>query len=183
MSMNVSAKEFAQPDLARDIQLALEETGVDPVCLRLEIMETIAMGDADKSGQVLEQLKALGVRLCIDDFGTGYSSLSRLQRFPVDALKVDRSFISNMESDKETHEIVRIIIMLAHSLGMKVVAEGVETSEQASQLRKLSCEQAQGYLFSRPCEAAAATKLLEVDQLKKTHPVAQRSFAAAPTLS
>ena len=126
MSVNITAKDFAQPDLASDIRQSLEETGVDPGCLQLEIVETIAMGDAEKSGHVLSQLKALGVRMSIDDFGTGYSSLSRLRRIPVDTLKIDRVFISNMDSDPENHEIVRIIIALAHNLGLKVVAEGTE---------------------------------------------------------
>jgi EAL domain-containing protein (putative c-di-GMP-specific phosphodiesterase class I) len=101
MSVNLTSKEFAQPDLVGEIRNSLEQTGVDPGCLQLEIIETIAMGDAEKSGYVLSQLKALGVRLSIDDFGTGYSSLGRLRRIPVDTLKIDRSFISNMDSDPE----------------------------------------------------------------------------------
>ncbi len=102
MSVNMTSREFAQPDLASEIRKSLEQTGVDPGCLQLEIIETIAMGDAEKSGLVLAQLKALGVRLSIDDFGTGYSSLSRLRRIPVDTLKIDRAFISNMDSDPRT---------------------------------------------------------------------------------
>ncbi|MGD0470382.1 MAG: EAL domain-containing protein [Terriglobales bacterium] len=160
MSVNVSSKEFAQPDLASEIRKSLDQTGVDPSCLQLEIIETIAMGDAEKSGHVLAHLKALGVRLSIDDFGTGYSSLSRLRRIPVDTLKIDRAFISNMESDPENREIVRTIIMLAHNLGLKVVAEGTETEEQINLLKQLNCEMAQGYFFSQPADAQAMLKLL-----------------------
>ncbi|MBZ5549190.1 MAG: EAL domain-containing protein [Acidobacteriia bacterium] len=152
MSVNITPKEFAQPDLASEIRKSLEQTGVDPGCLQLEIIETIAMGDAEKSGHVLSQLKALGVRLSIDDFGTGYSSLSRLRRIPVDTLKIDRAFILHMDSDPDSREIVRIIIMLAHNLGLKVVAEGTETQQHINLLKQLNCEMAQGYFFSRPAD-------------------------------
>jgi len=163
MSVNISARDFAQPDLASEIRKCLEETGVDPGCLQLEIIETIAMGDAEKSGHVLSQLKALGVRLSIDDFGTGYSSLSRLRRIPVDTLKIDRAFILHMDSDPESCEIVRIIIMLAHNLGLKVVAEGTETEEHINLLKQLHCEMAQGYFYSRPADGQAMSKLLAGD--------------------
>ena len=160
MSVNMTSKEFAQPDLVSEIRKSLEQTGVDPGCLQLEITETIAMGDAEKSGHVLSQLKALGVRLSIDDFGTGYSSLSRLRRIPVDILKIDRAFITCMDSDPESLEIVRIIIMLASNLGLKVVAEGAETEEHITLLKQLNCEMAQGYFFSRPGDGQAMSKLL-----------------------
>jgi len=160
MSVNLTSREFAQPDLASEIRKSLEQTGIDPSCLQLEIIETIAMGDAEKSGHVLAQLKALGVRLSIDDFGTGYSSLSRLRRIPVDTLKIDRAFISNMDSDKENREIVRAIIVLAHNLGLKVVAEGTETEEHINLLKQFNCEMAQGYLFSRPADDQTMLKLL-----------------------
>ena len=155
MSVNMTAQEFAQPSLTSDVLKTLQETGVDPGCLQIEIKETIAMGDAEKSSPVLAQLKVLGVRLSIDDFGTGYSSLSRLRRIPVDTLKIDRAFIANMDSDQENLEIVRAIIMLAHNLGLKVVAEGTETQQQISQLNQLNCEMAQGYFFSRPADDQA----------------------------
>ncbi len=167
MSMNVSAREFENPDLARGIAATLQQTGVLPSSLQLEIMETIAMGDAEKAGAALAQLKALGVRLSIDDFGTGYSSLSRLQRFPVDTLKIDRSFISQMESDRESREMVRIIISLAHNFQLRVVAEGVETRPQADQLQQLGCDLAQGYLYSRPLAADAVPQLLAQSQQQK----------------
>jgi predicted signal transduction protein with EAL and GGDEF domain len=160
MSVNVTSKEFALPDLAGEIGKALEQTGIDPSCLQIEIIETIAMGDAEKSGHVLAKLKALGVRLSIDDFGTGYSSLSRLRRMPVDTLKIDRAFISNMDSDPENCAIVRAIIILAHNLGLKVVAEGTETEAQISLLKQYNCEMVQGYLFSRPADDLTMLKLL-----------------------
>jgi EAL domain-containing protein (putative c-di-GMP-specific phosphodiesterase class I) len=160
MSVNVTSKEFAQPDLAGEIGRSLEQTGIDPACLQVEIIETIAMGDAEKSGYVLAQLKSLGVRLSIDDFGTGYSSLSRLRRMPVDTLKIDRAFISNMDSDPENCAIVRAIIILAHNLGLKVVAEGTEREEQINLLKQYNCEMVQGYLFSRPADDLTMLRLL-----------------------
>jgi PAS domain S-box-containing protein len=164
LSVNVSSKEFAQPDLASEIRKSLQETGVDPACLQLEIIETIAMGDAEKSGRVLSELKALGVRLSIDDFGTGYSSLSRLRRIPVDTLKIDRAFISHMDSDPESLEIVRVIVMLAHNLRLKVVAEGAETEAHIILLKQLNCEMAQGYFYSRPTDEQSVLKLLDANR-------------------
>jgi PAS domain S-box-containing protein len=160
MSVNITPKEFAQPDLAAQIGAILVEVGIDPGSLDVEITENIAMADPERSSLVLSELKALGVHLSIDDFGTGYSSLSRLQQFPVDTLKIDRSFISKIDTDSETSEIVRIIIMLAHNLGLRVVAEGTETTEQVRMLKDLKCELAQGYFFARPGDHAAAQALL-----------------------
>lgn len=161
INLNITPKQFAQPELAVQIGETLRETGLDPGCVNLEITETIAMGDAERSAIVLSELKALGVRLDIDDFGTGYSSLSRLQRFPVDALKVDRSFISRIDTDPATHEIVRVIVGLAHGLRLNVVAEGVETQAQVDLLRSMGCELAQGYLYSKPVPADAIEILLK----------------------
>src|ERR1700751_1203381 len=160
ISVNVTPKEFAQPDLAAQIETILVEVGIEPGGVDVEITETIAMADPERSILVLSELKALGVHISIDDFGTGYSSLSRLQAFPVDTLKIDRTFISKIDTDSETREIVRIIIMLAHNLGLKVVAEGVETADQVSLLKQLKCELAQGYFFARPGDHAAARAFL-----------------------
>ncbi len=160
MSVNITPREFAQPDLAAQMGTILGEVGIDPSSIDVEITETIAMADPERSSLVLAELKALGVHLSIDDFGTGYSSLSRLQGFPVDTLKIDRTFISKMDTDSETNEIVRIIIMLAHNFGLKVVAEGAETAEQVRLLKELKCELAQGYFFARPGDHAAAQALL-----------------------
>jgi len=166
LSVNVTPREFAQPDLAEEIGKILKQTKFDPSNLRLEIIETIAMGDAEKDGRMLAQLKSLGAHLSIDDFGTGYSSLSRLRRIPVDVLKIDRSFISNMDSDAENLEIVRAIITLAHNLELKVVAEGPETMEHVNLLSKLGCEQAQGYVFSKPAAPQEISRLLALNRGK-----------------
>ncbi len=167
MSVNVTPKEFAQPDLAAQIGTILAEVGIDPSCIDVEITENIAMADPQRSNLVLSELKTLGVHLSIDDFGTGYSSLSRLQGFPVDTLKIDRSFISKMDTDSE---IVRIIIMLAHNFGLRVVAEGAETAEQVSLLKQMKCELAQGYFFARPGDHAAAQALLMTTHAREAHP-------------
>jgi PAS domain S-box-containing protein len=180
INVNITSKQFSQPELASQIGKTLQEIGVNPCCVNLEITETIAMADADRSAVVLSELKALGVRLDIDDFGTGYSSLSRLQRFPVDTLKIDRAFISCMDTDLETREIVRIIVMLAHGLGMKVVAEGVETQMQADILKEIGCEMAQGYLYSKPVPAETIEQLLK-DSVAGVP--ARRSKAASSTLA
>ena len=160
MSVNITPREFAQPDLVAQIKTILSEVEIQPSSINVEITETIAMADSQRSSLVLSELKALGVHISIDDFGTGYSSLSRLQGFPVDTLKVDRSFISKIDTDGETRKIVRIIIMLAHNLGLKVVAEGAETAKQVELLRQLKCELVQGYFFARPGDHAAAQALL-----------------------
>jgi EAL domain-containing protein (putative c-di-GMP-specific phosphodiesterase class I) len=133
---------------------------MDPRHINVEITENIAMADPRRSTLVLSELKALGVQISIDDFGTGYSSLSRLQGFPVDILKIDRIFVSKMDTDRETSEIVRIIVMLAHNLGLQIVAEGAETAEQVNQLRELDCELVQGYFFARPGDHVASQLLL-----------------------
>lgn len=160
MSVNLSSKQFTQPHLAQAIHQILEETGLDGGCLRLEITESAVMENAESAIATLLQLKKLGVQLYIDDFGTGYSSLSYLHRFPIDTLKIDRSFVGRMSSDSENSEIVRTIVTLAHNLGLDVVAEGVETHEQLAQLRTLQCEYGQGYFFSRPLDVAAVETLM-----------------------
>jgi len=160
MSLNITPRQFAQPDLAKVIGEILDQSGIQPSAVNLEITETIAMGDADHAFSVLSDLKALGVRLSIDDFGTGYSSLSRLPRFPIDALKIDRVFISQMSVDHDNHEIVRLIISLAHSLGLKVVAEGTETQDEVNELKHLKCEMVQGFLYSPPVDSVKAFELL-----------------------
>ena len=167
MSVNITPKEFAQPDLAAQIGTILVEVGIHPSSINVEITENIAMADPERSSLVLSELKTLGVHLSIDDFGTGYSSLSRLQGYPVDTLKIDRTFISKMDTDSE---IVRIIIMLAHNLGLKVVAEGTETAEQVSLLKELKCELVQGYFFARPGDHAAAQALLMNTYTVETRP-------------
>ena len=164
ISVNVSPKQFTQPNMASDVLSVLEQTHLDPSCLNLELTETMAMFDAEKTRNVLSELKALGVRLSIDDFGTGYSSLNYLRRFPVDTLKIDRSFVSNMDID-DNRKIVATMVMLAHNLGLHVVAEGTETEDQLRQLKELGCEFAQGYLFSKPLEAEEAEQFMVTGML------------------
>ncbi len=164
LSVNVSSREFAQVDLVSQMRRLIAESGMDPRCISVEITETIAMADGERSAAVLAELKTLGVGIDIDDFGTGYSSLSRLQGFRVDTLKVDRAFVSRIDTDRETYEIVKIIVMLAHSLGLDVVAEGIETPEQLAMLRTLGCELGQGYLFSKPVDDKTIDSILAVNR-------------------
>jgi diguanylate cyclase (GGDEF)-like protein len=153
MSVNLSSKQVSQPDLVSQIRSVLEETNVDPKHLKLELTESAVMHNADMAARLLKRLKALGVQLSIDDFGTGYSSLGYLHKFPVNTLKIDRSFIGRIGEAAENIEIVRTIVSLADNMGMNVVAEGVETLSQLTQLRSLNCQYGQGYLFSRPVDA------------------------------
>jgi diguanylate cyclase (GGDEF)-like protein len=153
MSVNLSGKQVAQPGLVNQISDILEETHVEARHLKLEITESAVMDNAEMAVQLLNRLKALGVQLSIDDFGTGYSSLGYLHRFPVNTLKIDRSFVGRIGEAAENIEIVRTIVSLADNMGMEVVAEGVETLSQLAQLRKLNCQYGQGYLFSRPVDA------------------------------
>jgi diguanylate cyclase (GGDEF)-like protein/PAS domain S-box-containing protein len=160
ISVNLSGRQFAQPNLIEQVRHILEDTKLDPRSLKLEITESVVMDNIDTATEMLRQLRALGVQLSIDDFGTGYSSLSYLHRFPIDTLKIDRSFVSQMVDNNENIEIVRTIVMLAQNLGMDVVAEGVETKEQLALLRKLGCENGQGYFFSRPVSVGGAEKII-----------------------
>jgi PAS domain S-box-containing protein len=167
ISVNVTSREFGQPDLASEMRRIIDASAIDPRCIALEITETIAMADVQKSAAVLAQLKELGVAIDIDDFGTGYSSLSRLQSFRVDTLKIDRTFISHIDSDRETYEIVRIIVMLAHTLGLKVVAEGIENREQLDLLRALKCNFGQGYFFSKPADGPTIEAFLTAERARR----------------
>lgn len=160
MSVNLSGRQLSQTDLLYQIDEILQTTGIDPCYLKLEITESVLMDNAASSISVLEELRARNIGLCIDDFGTGYSSLSYLHRFPINTLKIDRSFVKEMGGDDENSEIVRAIVMLAHNLGMYVVAEGVETEKHLVQLWALQCEYGQGYFFSKPVPAADAEALV-----------------------
>lgn len=160
MSVNLSSKQFTNARLAEQITDILRETDLEPDFLNLEITESVVTENAETACATLRQMRALGIHLSIDDFGTGYSSLSYLHRFPLNTLKIDRSFISNMADGDENSAIVRTIIMLADHLGMDVVAEGIETEAQRKNLRALKCGYAQGYLFSRPEEASVIEKLI-----------------------
>jgi diguanylate cyclase (GGDEF)-like protein/PAS domain S-box-containing protein len=160
ISVNLSGKQFTQPDLISEVATILDETGLNPRNLKLEITESVVMENIETATEMLKQLRSLGVKLSIDDFGTGYSSLSYLHRFPIDTLKIDRSFVTQMSDNNENMEIVRTVVMLAQNLGMDVVAEGVETTEQLSLLQRLGCEFGQGYFFSKPVIASDAEKII-----------------------
>src|SRR5882762_7159833 len=159
ISVNLSAKQFLQPNLVTDISSLLRELGLAPEALKLEITESTVMADPSGAVEMLQQIKSLGIRLAIDDFGTGYSSLSYLHRFPLDTLKIDRSFISSIGNGEET-EITRTILPMASNLHLDVVAEGVETIEQLLLLKKLHCKYGQGFYFSKPLSAEEAGCLL-----------------------
>jgi diguanylate cyclase len=159
VAINVSVVELRAPDFVAIVRETLEETGLDPQFLELEITETFLMQDSRSTALVLRALKALGVQLTLDDFGTGYSSLSYLKRFPIDALKIDRSFVCDLTSDADDASIVSAVISMGKSLHMRVVAEGVETPEQLAFLREQICPEGQGYLFSHPVNAGAFSRL------------------------
>ena len=159
VAVNVSARQFLEPNLFQSIKTVLDEIGLKPSSLELEITESAVMQDPKRTLQVLHQLHELGVRLSIDDFGTGYSSLTYLRQFPVHNVKIDRSFVQNIPADEGSMTLVRAIIALAHELNLNVTAEGVETDEQLAFLQSQQCELLQGFLFSRPLTA----KQLEMD--------------------
>jgi len=161
MNVNLSAKQFLQPNLVEEIGNLIRELGFSPETLKLEITESTVMIDPTATTKMLQQIKALGILLAIDDFGTGYSSLSYLHRFPLDTLKIDRSFISNVGDAGEGMEIAQTIMPMAKNLRLDVIAEGVETMEQVELLKKLHCKYAQGYYFSKPLAAEEVAALLE----------------------
>jgi len=160
VAVNISPKQFADPQLVSDVEEILSEANVHACNLHLEITESVAMADPEKTTDILSHLKDLGVGICLDDFGTGHSSLARLRRFPIDVLKIDRSFISNMDRDAEARQITRLIIEFAHTLELPVIAEGVETSTQLDELRTSRCKFGQGYFFSRPVDHSSVARLV-----------------------
>ncbi|RDE19134.1 EAL domain-containing protein [Motiliproteus coralliicola] len=161
LSVNLSGQQFNDPQLVDNIRRQLDRTGLDAASLELELTETHLLESETEAERILHELKALGVGLAIDDFGTGYSSLSRLQRFPVDVLKIDRAFIHDLPDSTGSAALTQAILAMAHSLGLEVVAEGIETEAQRDFLRQQYCSQGQGYLFSRPVSAESMTELLE----------------------
>lgn len=160
VSVNVSCRQFVKDGLVEHVAAVLAETGLDPAGLKLEITESVLMHDPRHTARELSRLKALGVKIAIDDFGTGYSSLSYLRQLPIDHLKIDRSFISGEADSGESQEIVKSIISLARSLGLTVVAEGVERADQLERLRRADCDKAQGFMFSRPVGREDAARLI-----------------------
>ena len=165
VSVNVSPRQFRQDNIVQTIADALRDSGLPPRCLQIELTEGLAMHDAENHVRMLDEIKALGVQIAIDDFGTGYSSLSYLKRFPVDQLKVDRSFVKDLATDADDAAIVQAIIALGHQLGLRIVAEGVENAAQYRFLRHNGCDEMQGYLFGRPMAADEFAGLLTRDQV------------------
>jgi EAL domain-containing protein (putative c-di-GMP-specific phosphodiesterase class I) len=150
IAVNISARQFQRPGLVELVCDVLAQTGLEPQALELEITEGSAMHDVERTVRILQELKDLGVALAIDDFGTGFSSLSYLSRFPLDRLKIDKSFVRGLGQDPNAAAIATAVVTLGHSLGLRVIAEGVETEEQLAVLRQMGCDEIQGYLFSRP---------------------------------
>lgn len=161
VNVNMSGRQIGQPDLVDHIQLILKETGLEPRCLKLEITESAFMENNTLTTDMFTQLHAIGVQVQIDDFGIGYTSLSYLSHFPINALKIDQSFINGLTLDGNYSKIVNAIVMLTHGLGMGVIAEGVETENQLSQLKELGCEYGQGFLLSVPLDSHQVRLLLE----------------------
>ncbi len=170
MNVNLSGKELSQADIVEVVEAVLKSTGVPPACVSLEVTESVMMEDPEKAIAILTGLKTLGVKLSLDDFGTGYSSLSYLHRFPLDSVKIDRSFVWNMSTSRKNLEIVRTVLRLAETLGMRVVAEGIETKEQMLQLRRLGCRYGQGFMFSKPVDAPEAERQLGAGRERRDDP-------------
>lgn len=160
MSVNLSARQFDQKDIAGMVCEVLEDTRLSPNCLNLEITESVIISNTKETAEIVDKLRKIGVKFALDDFGTGYSSLSYLSRLPVDYLKMDHSFVSRISEKGGNAELIKGIINLARSLGMAVVAEGIETAEQSDMLRQLDCTYGQGFLYSRPVDKIAAAKII-----------------------
>jgi len=158
VSVNMSAIEFNQSNLLSEVQQVLSDTGIDPQWLEIELTETTLMKQSEHVLGVLESLQSLGVRLAVDDFGTGYSSLAYLKRYPLDKLKIDRTFIKDTPEDNDDVSLVTAIIQMARSLNLRTVAEGVETKEQWNLLKRMGCDLIQGYYLSRPMAAEDALR-------------------------
>jgi EAL domain-containing protein (putative c-di-GMP-specific phosphodiesterase class I) len=176
ISVNISFRQLAEANLPDEVERILGETGLDPKTLRLEITESSIMENVQLAGQTLERFKKLHIGLEIDDFGTGYSSLSYLRQLPFDTVKIDQSFVRELGGADDTSEIVQTIVQLAKSLGMDVVAEGVETKDQLARLTAMGCTKGQGYLFSRPVDADRAHLLIEDKDLL------ERGFVLKPAI-
>jgi EAL domain-containing protein (putative c-di-GMP-specific phosphodiesterase class I) len=160
MSVNLSGRQLQRPSVVQDVARVLQGTGLPPASLKLEITESVAMQDAESTIETLRRLKEVGVQLAIDDFGTGFSSLAYLNRFPIDALKVDRSFVARLGDSREDRAVVRTIVALAKALDLVVTAEGIETIEQAEQLRTQGCDLGQGFYFAKPQASDKIARLL-----------------------
>jgi len=160
ISVNLSARQFEQKNLKGTVEQILHDTKVDPSLIEFEITESLLMNDPEGAARTLDSLKESGVRLSMDDFGTGYSSLGYLKRFPIDTLKIDRTFVRDISTDADDATLTRAIIHLAQNLRLKVIAEGVETEDQLAFLRTNGCDEMQGYLFARPAGAEECEQML-----------------------
>jgi diguanylate cyclase (GGDEF)-like protein/PAS domain S-box-containing protein len=171
IAVNLSARQFAEPSLVREIARVLEETGLSAACLEVEITESLVMGDVESAIRTMRELKQMGVQLSIDDFGTGYSSLSYLRRFPVDVLKIDRSFVRDIAFDEDDAALVAAIIELARGLRMRVIAEGVETEAQLDYLRRRGCDEVQGHVYAQAAPGPDVERLLRTGRHMQPHNV------------
>jgi EAL domain-containing protein (putative c-di-GMP-specific phosphodiesterase class I) len=160
MAVNLSAKQFAAPDFFPMVQRIVSQSGIDPRFLKLELTESLLLGDIEKKIIILQNLRDIGLKISVDDFGTGYSSLSYLSKLPLDELKIDKSFIDNVSDHEDSRAIVSTIIYLARKLRLQTVAEGIETPEQLEFLQQEGCDLYQGYLFSKPVSSAELSQLL-----------------------
>jgi len=184
MAVNLSVRQFAQSDLLGSIDRVLEDTQLDPRSLKLEITESAIVGNPAAALHILQALHDRDLTLCLDDFGTGYSSLSYLHRFPVNVLKIDRSFVTDIDTGEKNRDIVHAIVQLAHHLNMKTIAEGIETEAECEVLRRFNCDSGQGYLFARPLDPKAATSFLCEQMLKLEAASSSTSFPTSfPTSS
>jgi EAL domain-containing protein (putative c-di-GMP-specific phosphodiesterase class I) len=176
MAVNLSPRQFLDPNLLRDIDEVLRETGMPAHLLQLEITESMVMHNIERVIRLLDALQKRGVRLAIDDFGTGYSSMSLMKQFPIDTIKIDRSFVRELGDNEQDQAIARAIIGMGKALGLTVVAEGVETSEQDRFLRAYACDELQGYLFSEPVPASEIPRML----VPRTHSPPTQPESPAP---
>jgi EAL domain-containing protein (putative c-di-GMP-specific phosphodiesterase class I) len=168
LAVNISARQFHQPNLCDRLLELLDESGLPPGSVELEITESMAVSDVAHAVDALKQLKGIGLKIAVDDFGTGHSSLAYLRRFDVDYIKIDRSFVAGIGTESSDETIVKAIIAMGHSLGLTIVAEGVETPEQYAFLRAHRCDRVQGYLFSRPIDAEALEALIAARGTRST---------------
>ena len=160
ISVNVSARQLERTEFIEEVRTALGDSGLDPATLTLEITETVLMRKPDTTAHLLTELKGLGVRIAVDDFGTGYSSLAYLRQFPVDSLKIDRTFITGLALSSEAHALTHTLIQLGKAMGLETLAEGVEERDQVRALQLEGCDLAQGFLFARPLTPAALEQFL-----------------------
>jgi EAL domain-containing protein (putative c-di-GMP-specific phosphodiesterase class I) len=166
MSVNISGKQFSQRDLADRVSAIVEESGIDAHTLALEITESMIMENVDAAIETMHRLRSMGIQIHIDDFGTGYSSLSYLHRFPIDAIKIDRTFINKLSADGKNKEIIQSILSLASGMHFDVIAEGVEMNHQLVNMQNMQCQFGQGFLISMPMDPTAIDAWVKAEKLK-----------------